>query len=66
MSRNPRVTAALRLLGLLITNPLRYLDLLLVRNPASYDAAFAVQFFGSKREKPIADRDILALYRGGT
>lgn len=65
MSRNRRVTAALRLLGLLITYPLRYLDLLLVRNPASYDAAFAVQFFGSKREKPIPDRDILALYRGG-
>lgn len=63
--RGRRLTAVMRLLGLLLSYPARYVDVLLSRRAAAYDAAFAVYFFGRKRKAPIADRDILAFYRGG-
>ncbi|MBO1073418.1 class I SAM-dependent methyltransferase [Roseomonas sp. 1311] len=54
----------LRLMALLLTWPMRYLDLPLSRTEASYNSACACYFLGRKREMPIPDRDILAFFRG--
>jgi len=60
--RRPR--SVLRLLALLLTYPVRYLDPLLTRTEASYNSACACFFLGRKRAAPIPDRDILAMFRG--
>ena len=65
LSDNRRTRSLLRLMGLILTLPLRYADYLLDRKKASYDAAWSVFFFGRRRTEPIPDREILALYRGG-
>jgi hypothetical protein len=54
----------LRLIGLLITYPLRHLDPLFSRTAQSYNSGCAFYFFGRKRETPIPDREIIKLFRG--
>lgn len=54
----------LRLIGLLITYPIRYLDPLFSRNAQSYNSACAFYFLGRKREAPIPDREIIKQFRG--
>lgn len=61
---HPRARAALKLAMLLLTYPLRYLDPALTRTESAYNSACAFYFCGRKRETPIADRDLLALFRG--
>lgn len=56
--------SALRLIGLLITYPLRYLDPLFSRTAQSYNSGCAFYFLGRKRETPIPDRDIIKMFRG--
>lgn len=59
-----RTQSVLRLLGLLLTYPLRYLDPYLSRTDAAYNTACACYFLGRKRETVISDREILAMFRG--
>ncbi|EHM02568.1 methyltransferase domain protein [Acetobacteraceae bacterium AT-5844] len=64
LSDHHRVRSMLRMLGLLMTYPLRYLDPLLSRTQGSYNSACACYFLGRKRETPIPDRELIALFRG--
>jgi SAM-dependent methyltransferase len=64
LSDRRRVRAALRMLALLATYPLRYLDPLLSRTEGAYNSACACYFLGRKRETPIPDREMIALFRG--
>lgn len=59
-----RLQSLLRLIGLLVTYPLRYLDPFFSRTAQSYNSGCAFNFLGRKRETPIADRDIIKLFRG--
>lgn len=59
-----RVRSMLRLAGLLLTYPLRYLDPYLSRTEGAYNAACACYFLGRKRSTTIPDREILAMFRG--
>jgi SAM-dependent methyltransferase len=61
---NHRTRSILKLGMLLLTYPIRYLDPFLTRTKSSYNAACAFYFCGTKREMPISDRDLLALFRG--
>jgi SAM-dependent methyltransferase len=56
--------SALRMLALLATYPLRYLDPLLSRTESAYNSACACYFLGRKRETPIPDREMISLFRG--
>jgi hypothetical protein len=64
LSDKPRMRSYLRLMALLITFPLRYLDKFFSRTDGAYNAACAFYFFGRKRVHPIPDRDILLMFRG--
>jgi SAM-dependent methyltransferase len=64
LSDQPRIRSYLRLIALLITFPLRYLDKLFSRTQGAYNSACAFYFFGRKRIQPISDRDILSMFRG--
>jgi len=44
---------------------LKYLDYLMIRNPAAMDAAFAFYFLGEKRVEALCDRELIRSYRGG-
>ncbi|MDB5413564.1 MAG: Methyltransferase domain protein [Rubritepida sp.] len=59
-----KVRAVLRLAGLLLTYPLRYLDPLVSRTDASLNAGCAFYFLGRRRASPISDRDLIGLFRG--
>ena len=65
VSRRHQLRRVGKLLGLLVTPPLRKLDRLLSRSPSSWDAAAATYFFGSRRYCPLPDRDIIKEYKGG-
>jgi len=54
-----------RLLGLIMTFPLKYLDYLASDTRSAYDAAGGFYFLGQRRDAPISDRDLIKLYRGG-
>ncbi len=54
----------LRLLGVILTRPIRWLDRFTVNKLGSYDSASGFFFFGTLRTEPISDRSILAFYRG--
>jgi len=64
MTDNLRAQPFLRLLGLLITYPVRYLDYFFSRSLRSYNSACAFYFFGQKRLSPIPDREIISMFRG--
>lgn len=61
---NRRARSILKLAMLLVTYPLRYVDLLLTRTQSSYNAGCAFYFCGVKRETPISDREIIRMFRG--
>lgn len=66
-SLSDRATARkwLRLAGVLLTFPMRWLDRFTANKLGAYDSASGFYFFGRLRETPIADREILACFRGG-
>lgn len=64
LTDNHKLKPLLRLLGLLVTFPVRYLDPFFSRNRQSYNSGCAFYFFGRRRQSPIPDRDILAFFRG--
>jgi hypothetical protein len=55
----------LRLLGILLTYPIRLFDHFAKRHASAYDSASGFYFFGTLRESAIPDREILGMYRGG-
>jgi SAM-dependent methyltransferase len=61
----PWFRAAMSLFALVLSVPLKLLDYILRRNPASRDGAGGVYFYGSKSLTPISDRELIRLYRGG-
>lgn len=65
LTDRPLLRKLLRMIGLLITYPLRQLDRLTRNSTAAYDSASGFYFFGSLRKEPISDREILEFYRGG-
>lgn len=54
----------LRLLGLLVTYPVRYLDPFFTRSNQSFNSGCAFYFLGRKREIPIPDREIISMFQG--
>jgi SAM-dependent methyltransferase len=63
-SGRPVLRKWLRLVSMLVTYPLRWLDLLSYSKPGGYDSASAFYFFGTLRGGPISDRELLGFYRG--
>jgi SAM-dependent methyltransferase len=63
-SDNRTLRKILRLIGKLLTRPLKLLDRRLTRNLGALDAAGGVFFAGQRRLTPIRDRDIIKMYRG--
>ena len=55
----------LKLIGLLLTYPLRSLDRLSYGNLSAYDSASGFYFFGQLSKEPISDRELITLFRGG-
>lgn len=65
MSDRPRIRRWLKLFGLLISYPFRWLDYLSYSNRSAYDSASGFYFFGTLRQQPISDRELLGYFRGG-
>jgi len=55
----------LRLVGILLTIPIRWLERMSRGTQGAYDSASGFYFFGRLRTQPISDREILRFYRGG-
>lgn len=51
--------------GILLSLPWRWLDPLTLRHPSGGDGAGGVYFFGQRAARPITDRALIGLYRGG-
>lgn len=64
LSDSPRTRRWLKLAGLLVTYPLRWLDYLLHARRSNYDAASGFYFFGHLQDQPLSDRDLLRGFRG--
>lgn len=64
LTDNLTLRKALRFLGLLFTLPLKYTDLYFRRKAGALDFAGGTLFFGRLRDAPIADREMVRLYRG--
>lgn len=64
MSDRPGLRRWLKLSGLLAAFPLRWIDYLCRDKMAAYDAASAFYFFGTLRETPVSDRELLQGFRG--
>jgi hypothetical protein len=64
LSDRSRPRAALRLVALLLTYPLRHLDRFLSRALGATNTACARYFLGRKRESAIPDREISSMFRG--
>ena len=65
LSDRPGVKKWLKMIGMLTTYPLRWIDYLTSGNRSAYDSASGFYFFGTLRDTPIPDREILQFYRGG-
>lgn len=65
LSNKPSIRKWLKLFGLLITYPFRWLDYLSYSNHSAYDSASGFYFFGKLRQQPISDRELLDFFRGG-
>jgi SAM-dependent methyltransferase len=63
-SARPVLQKWLRLFSLILTYPLRWLDFLSYAKPGAYDSASAFYFFGTLREEPVSDRELLGFFRG--
>lgn len=55
----------LRLLALLLTYPMRWLDHMACLHRGAYDSASGFYFFGTLHAQPIADRELIGLFRDG-
>jgi SAM-dependent methyltransferase len=64
LTDNHRAQTLLRLIGLLLTYPLRHLDRSFSKTSQSYNSSCAFFFLGRMREAPIPDRDLLKMFRG--
>ena len=64
-SDKPHLRKWLKLFGLLITYPFRWLDHLSFSTHSAYDSASGFYFFGTLRQQPISDRELIGFYRGG-
>jgi SAM-dependent methyltransferase len=64
LSDDPKRRRYLKLIGLLTTYPLRFLDPLFTRTKSSNNAASAFYFVGRKRSEPIPDRAIVDMFIG--
>jgi hypothetical protein len=64
VSDRPSARRWLKLLGLLVTYPLRWMEGLAHANRSAYDSASGFYFFGTLREQPISDRELLQFFRG--
>ena len=64
LSDRSRPRAALHLVALLLTYPMRHLDRFLSRTRGATNAACACYFLGRKRESAIPDREIINMFRG--
>jgi SAM-dependent methyltransferase/uncharacterized protein YbaR (Trm112 family) len=65
LSDQPSMKKWLKLLGLLIAYPFRWLDYLSCSTRSAYDSASGFYFFGMLRQHPISDRELLGFFRGG-
>ena len=65
ISDQPSIKRWLKLFGLFITYPFRWLDYLSRSNRSAYDSASGFYFFGTLRQHPISDRELLGFFRGG-
>lgn len=64
LSDRPGLRRWLKLAALLVAFPLRWIDYLCHDKKGAYDAASAFYFFGTLRETPISDRELLQGFRG--
>jgi SAM-dependent methyltransferase len=64
VSDRPQHKKWLKLVALLVTWPLRWVDLLTDSTASAYDSASAFYFFGQLCDRPISDRELLAMFRG--
>lgn len=64
LADTPNLRRAAGLIGILLAASIKPLDRLVRNRKGSYDGAAGVFFFGSKRETPISDREMIKLYRG--
>ena len=65
VSDRPAIRKWLRLVGLLASLPLRYIDLMTRSKVGSYDSAAGFYLFGVLVSEPMPDRELLRLFRGG-
>lgn len=65
LSDRPGLKKWLKMIGLLTTYPLRWLDCLSYDTNSAYDSAAGFYFFGTLRDEPIPDRELLKTFRGG-
>lgn len=56
---------AAALVSRLVCWPLPLLDRFLVKRPGALDATSGVYFIGTRADRPLSDRDLVADYRGG-
>ena len=63
-SGRPGLRKWLRLVSLVLTYPLRWLDLWSHSKPGGYDSASAFYFFGTLRQTQYPDRELLGFFRG--
>lgn len=65
VSDKPSIKKWLKLVGLVSTVPFRWLDTISDSNISAYDSASGFYFFGTLRQEPISDRQLLGYFRGG-
>lgn len=65
VSDKPHLKKWLKLAGLVSTLPFRWLDKVSGANNSAYDSASGFYFFGTLRQEPISDRQLLGYFRGG-
>lgn len=65
VSDKPSIKKWLKLVGLVSTVPFRWLDKISDSNISAYDSASGFYFFGTLRQEPISDRQLLGYFRGG-
>lgn len=64
ISDRPALRKWLKLAGLLLTYPIRWVDYVGYKNRGAYDSASGFYFLGRLAQGPIPDRDLLNQFRG--
>lgn len=65
LSDRPVPKKWLKLIGLLMAFPIRWIDCLCYENRGAYDSASGFYFLGRLGQSPMSDRDLLSHFRGG-